>query len=93
MSGLLRPAKELQHIVVTEAAVTALADAEEGELAPITEPLHGVDVQVQHLGDFRRGEQLTDLVHNHRCSKSPHNQQRYRCLAPRSEDRCGERGS
>jgi hypothetical protein len=64
--GLLRASQELDHVVVTEAAVTALAHPEEGQLAAIPEALHGVHVEMQHLGDLGRREQLPDLVRHHR---------------------------
>ena len=66
MVRLLGPAQELDHVVVAEPAVAALADPEERELAAIPEPLHGVHVEVQHLGDLGRREQPSDLVRHHR---------------------------
>ena len=63
---LLAAAKKLQHVVVPESTVAALADAEERQLAAIAETLDGVDVQVKHLRYFGRGEQLPDLVRHHR---------------------------
>ena len=65
MRGLLRAAEELDDVVVAEAAVTALADAEERELATIAEPLDGVHVEMEHLGDLGRREQPPDLVRHH----------------------------
>jgi hypothetical protein len=62
---LLVSAKELQHVVVPETPVAASRHPEERELAAITKALHGVDVQVQHLGNFRRREQLPYLIRHH----------------------------
>src|SRR5688572_7839505 len=64
--GLLVSAKELQHVVVPEAPVAASGHPEERDLAAIAQPLDGVHVQVQHLGDFRGREQLPYLVRHHR---------------------------
>src|SRR5512145_465257 len=63
--GLLCPVQEVDHVVVAESAVAALADPEERELAAITEPLDRVHMQMQHLGDLGRRQQLADLVRHH----------------------------
>jgi hypothetical protein len=62
---LAASSQELHHVVEPEPAITALADAVERELAPISKSLHGVDVQVQQLGDFTRGEHRAQVVHCH----------------------------
>jgi hypothetical protein len=58
--------EEVDHVVVAESTIAALADPEEGKLAAIAKPLDRVHVQVEHLGDLGRREQLPDLVRNHR---------------------------
>src|SRR5206468_12860316 len=57
--------EEPHHVVEAEAAVAPLADAIEGQLAAIPEPLHGIHVEVEHLGDFRRREHRPELVDGH----------------------------
>jgi hypothetical protein len=64
-TGLLGPVEEIDHVVVAESPIAALADPEEGKLAAITKALDRVHVEVQHLGDFGRREQLPDLVRHH----------------------------
>ena len=59
--------EELHHVVEAEAAIAPLADAIEGQLAPIAETLHRVDVEVQHVRDLARGEHRPELVGDHRC--------------------------
>jgi len=63
--GLLGPVQEVDHVVVAESTIAALADPEERELAAIAKPLDRVHVQVQHLGDLGRREQLADLIRHH----------------------------
>ena len=63
--GLLGPVQEVDDVVVAESTITALADPEERELAAIAKSLDRVHVQVQHLGDFGRREQLADLIRHH----------------------------
>jgi hypothetical protein len=55
-SGLLGAAQEVEHVVVAESTIAALAYPEERELAAVAQSLDGVDVQVQHLGDLCRRE-------------------------------------
>src|SRR6188768_714576 len=62
---LLGAVQKLQDVVVAEPAIAALADPEERELATVAKALDGVHVQVQHLGDLGRREQLPDLVRHH----------------------------
>src|SRR4026209_2044087 len=57
--------EELHHVVEAEAAVAPLADAIERQLATVTKALHRVDVQVEHLGDFGRGEHRSEFVYGH----------------------------
>ena len=66
VGGLLGSMQEIEHVVVAESAVAALADPEERELAAVAQSLDGIDVQMQHLGDLGRREQLADLVRHHR---------------------------
>ena len=51
-SAVLR--EELHHVLEPEPTVPALADAIEGELSAIPEPLHGVDMQMEHVGHLVR---------------------------------------
>ena len=57
--------EELHHVIEPEAAVTALADPIERKLAAIPEPLHGIDVEMEHLGDFGRREHRPEFVDGH----------------------------
>src|SRR5687768_11102847 len=88
---LFGAAQEVENVVVAESAVAALADPEERELAAIAQPLDGVHVQVQHLGDLGRGEKLPNLVRHHRWYLVP----RIRALSTRrlAPGGCGGCGS
>ena len=44
--------QEVDHVVVAEPTIAALAHPKEGKLAAIAKALDRVHVQVQHLGDF-----------------------------------------
>jgi hypothetical protein len=57
--------QEVDHIVVAESTIASLADPKEGKLAAIAKALDRVHMQVQHLGDLGRREQLADLVRHH----------------------------
>ena len=57
--------EELHHVVEPEATIAPLADAIERKLAAIPEPLHGVDVEMEHLGDFGRREHRPEFVDGH----------------------------
>ena len=59
--------EELHDVVQSKPAIATLADAIERKLAAIAEPLHRVHVQVQHVGDFGRGEHRSQFVYGHRC--------------------------
>jgi hypothetical protein len=65
LNGLLAAAQEVDYVVIPEAAVAALADTEERELASVAESLHGVDVQMQHVGDLGGRHQLPYFVGDH----------------------------
>src|SRR3954467_919461 len=63
----LAVAREERHDVLEpEPPVTTLAHAIERQLAAVTQPLHGVDVQVEHLRDFARGEHRSEIADSHR---------------------------
>ena len=64
-SAVLR--EELHHVVEPEPAVPALADAIERQLTSVAQALHGVHVEVEHLGDFGRSEHRSQFVDGHRC--------------------------
>ena len=53
-----------------EAAIASLADAIERQLPAVTQALHRVDMQVEHLGDLGRGEHRSQFVDGHRCHGS-----------------------
>jgi hypothetical protein len=57
--------KEPHDVVEAEAAIAPLADAVEGKLAAIAKSLHSVDMQVEHVGDFRCGEHRPEFVDGH----------------------------
>jgi hypothetical protein len=57
--------EELHHVVEAEATVAPLADAIERKLAAIAEALHRVDMEMEHLGDFRRSEHRSEFVDGH----------------------------
>lgn len=65
------PLKERLHILDAETAVAPLADAVEGQLAPIAEALHGVHMKMEHLGDFARREHRAKLVYGHGSHRNP----------------------
>src|SRR6266496_4156615 len=46
------PGEEPQDVFQAEPSVAAPADPVERQLAPVAEALHGVDVEVEHLGDL-----------------------------------------
>ena len=54
--------QEGHHVVEPEATVAPLADAIERQLAAVTETLHRVDMEVQHLCDLARGEHRAELI-------------------------------
>src|SRR4051794_27904990 len=58
--------EELHHVVEAEATVAPLADAIEGKLAAIAEPLHRIHVEMEHLGDLGRRQHRPELVDGHR---------------------------
>ena len=64
-SAVLR--QELHDVVESEPTIAALAHAVERKLAAIAQPLHRVDVQVKHVGNFGRGEHRSQFVDGHRC--------------------------
>jgi hypothetical protein len=53
------------HVVQSEATIAPLADAIERKLPAIAETLHGVDMKVEHIGDFGRGEHRPEFVNGH----------------------------
>jgi hypothetical protein len=57
--------EKLHHVVEPEATVASLADAIEGQLASIAQPLHRVHVKVEHLGDFGCREHRPEFVDGH----------------------------
>jgi hypothetical protein len=59
------PGEELHDVFHAEAAIASLADAVEGQLAPIPESLHGVHVKVEHRSDLCRREHGTEFVDGH----------------------------
>ena len=58
--------QKFHDVVEAEPSVTTLAYAVERQLAAVTEPLHGVDVQVEHLRDFARREHRSEIADSHR---------------------------
>ena len=63
MSAVL--GKELHHVVKSETSVASLANAIERQLAAIAKSLHGVDVEVEHLGHFGGCEHRSEFVDGH----------------------------
>jgi len=59
--------EEFDHVFVPEAPIAALHDAEERKLAAIAKSLHGVDVEVQHLGHLSGREESAAFVLDHFC--------------------------
>jgi hypothetical protein len=57
--------EEPHHVVESETSIAPLADAVERQLAAIAEPLHGVHVKVEHIGDFGRCEHRPEFVDGH----------------------------
>ena len=64
-SAVLR--EELHDVVEAKPTIAALAHAIERELAAIAQPLHRVDVQMKHVGNFGCGEHRSQFVYGHRC--------------------------
>ena len=67
--GLFAAAEEVHDVVVAESAVAALANAEERQLAAVAESLHGVDVQMEQVGDLGGRQQLPYFVGDHLVSE------------------------
>ena len=63
--GLAVAREEGHHVLKTEAAVPPLADTIERQLTTVAEALDRVDMQVEKLGDFARGEHRTKVVGCH----------------------------
>jgi hypothetical protein len=63
---LLVSGQEAQYVVQAEAAIAALAHPIERELAPVTESLYGVHVEMEHVGNLARCEHRSDLAQRHR---------------------------
>ena len=61
-AGSAVPGQECHHVIEPEATVAPLADAVERKLSPVTEALHRVDMEVQHLCDLARGEHRAELM-------------------------------
>ena len=59
--------EELHDVVEAKPSIAALAHAIERELAAIAQPLHRVDVQMKHVGNFGCGEHRSQFVYGHRC--------------------------
>jgi hypothetical protein len=61
------PVEEPHDVVQPEPAIAALADSVEGQFAPVAQPLHRVDVKVEHGRDFASREHRTQFIYGH-CS-------------------------
>ena len=57
--------EEPHHVFEAEPSVAALADAIERKLPAIAEPLHRIDMEVEHLGHFGRREHRSEFVDGH----------------------------
>ena len=59
--------QELHDVVEPEPTIATLAHPVERQLAAIAEPLHRVDMQMEHVSDLGRGEHRSQFVDGHRC--------------------------
>src|SRR5450756_222286 len=57
--------QERHDVRKPEAAIAPAADAEERKLAAVAEALHGIDVEMEHLRNFARGEERSKLADGH----------------------------
>jgi hypothetical protein len=71
--GLAVLVEEAEDVVEPEPSVAALANPIERELAAVAQPLHRVDVEMQHLRDFGGREHRSEFVDCHRghCHRLP----------------------